>query len=167
MTAGCSREERPALAERRYKMAEKHFSRDEAEQLLARIEPILVDLLAKKRTADSLEGELSKAATRIMMAGGSSPAYGELAKKRSECTRTLAQITESIAEIQRTGCLVKDLDQGLVDFPCRIEGREAFLCWKLGEKRIGWWHGIEEGFAGRKPIDDSPPEESSGPDRVQ
>lgn len=147
-------------------MPEKYFSRDEAEELLVRIEPMLVDLLEKKRTADSLEGDLSRAATRITMAGGSSPAYADLAKKKSECTRTLAEITESIAEIQQTGCLVKDLDQGLVDFPCRIDGREAFLCWKLGEKRIGWWHGIEEGFAGRKPIDKPPPEEPSGPGRV-
>jgi hypothetical protein len=148
-------------------MSEKHFSRDEAEELLPKIEPLLLQIREKKRAADVLENDLSKAATRIAMAGGSAPPYADLAKKRSECTQTLAQITEFIAEIQQTGCLVKDLDQGLVDFPCRIEGQEAFLCWKLGEKRIDWWHGVEEGFAGRKPIDDSPREEPPTPGRVQ
>ncbi len=148
-------------------MSEKHFSREEAEELLPKIGPLLIGIRTKKQTVDSLEGELSKASTRIMMAGGSTPPYAELAKKRAECTQTMAQITESIAEIQRTGCLVKDLEQGLVDFPCVIEGREAFLCWKLGEKRISWWHGIEEGFAGRKPIDNSPPEEPPASGRVQ
>lgn len=148
-------------------MSEKHFSRDEAEGLLPKITPLLVEIQAKRRSVDSLESDLSTAAMRIAVAGGAVPPYAELAKKRQECTRTLAQITESIAEIQSTGCLVKDLEQGLVDFPCRIEGQEAFLCWKLGETRIGWWHGIEEGFAGRKPLDDSPPEEPPTPGRVQ
>ena len=53
------------------------------------------------------------------------------------------------------GTVVKDLETGLVDFPSLRGGEEVYLCWKLGEARIGYWHGIEEGFAGRKPLDDS------------
>ena len=54
--------------------------------------------------------------------------------------------------IHELGAVVKDLDDGLVDFPARVEGEEAFLCWRLGEEEIGYWHGLDEGFAGRKPL---------------
>ena len=57
-------------------------------------------------------------------------------------------------KIQETGCVVKDLDEGLVDFPSLIEGEEVYLCWKLGEEHIDFWHGVDEGFAGRKPLDE-------------
>jgi hypothetical protein len=52
---------------------------------------------------------------------------------------------------------VKDLAIGLLDFPCQVDGRTVLLCWKLGEKQITHWHGLEEGFAGRKPVDDRIP----------
>ena len=58
-------------------------------------------------------------------------------------------------QIQAAGVLVKDLDQGLLDFPSLREGEEILLCWHVGEGDIKYWHGLEEGFAGRKPIDDS------------
>jgi hypothetical protein len=64
-----------------------------------------------------------------------------------------AMLKNSIEAVQETGCLVKDLDIGLVDFPTLFRGVEVYLCWKLGEPGIEFWHGIEEGFRGRKPID--------------
>jgi len=63
------------------------------------------------------------------------------------------QLRESMDAIHQLGCVVKDLDVGLADFPTLYRGREVFLCWKLGETAIGFWHGEDEGFAGRKPID--------------
>ena len=56
-------------------------------------------------------------------------------------------------EIHGRGAIVKDLDEGLVDFPARREGEEILLCWRLGEDDVAFWHGLEEGFAGRRPID--------------
>jgi hypothetical protein len=56
--------------------------------------------------------------------------------------------------IEDSGCLVKDLDIGLIDFPAMLGQQQVFLCWKLGEPRIEFWHGVHEGFAGRKPIED-------------
>jgi hypothetical protein len=50
------------------------------------------------------------------------------------------------------GVVVKDLDAGLVDFPAERDGRAVFLCWQLGEDEVAFWHGVEEGFAGRKPL---------------
>jgi len=55
--------------------------------------------------------------------------------------------------VQEIGCLIKDIDVGLVDFPTSLRGVEVYLCWKLGESGISFWHGVDEGFRGRKPID--------------
>ena len=65
----------------------------------------------------------------------------------------LAQISESVAAIQETGCIVKSINEGLVDFPHLREGREVYLCWKHGEPDIGYWHEVDAGFAGRTPLD--------------
>ena len=149
-------------------MSSKHFSREEAEQLLPMIEESLKRALAQKQTIDALQGELADAASRIMVLGGSCPPYSELVKKKSERDQESAKMLEILERIQTTGCLVKDLEEGLVDFPSIIEGQEALLCWKLGEQRIEYWHGIEDGFAGRKRLEsgssENPP---SGNTRVQ
>ena len=57
-----------------------------------------------------------------------------------------------MAQIHEVGALVKDLDQGLVDFPARREGEDVLLCWRLGEDEVAFWHGLEEGFSGRRPL---------------
>jgi hypothetical protein len=136
-------------------MAERYFNRKEAEDLL----PVIADSLERarreKRKIDSLDRELAQAATRIMVLGGSIPPSAKLAATRSEREQFAAQLQEAIVAIQETGCIVKDLEEGLVDFPSLRGGEEIYLCWKLGEKRIDFWHGIEEGFAGRKPLDDT------------
>ena len=64
------------------------------------------------------------------------------------------KLQDAMAEIEQLGALVKDLDIGLLDFMARYEGRDVCLCWKLGEDAIRYWHGAEEGFRGRKEIDD-------------
>jgi hypothetical protein len=136
-------------------MAEKYFKRHEAEELLPVIGQFLEDARKQKRTLDGITAEISKAALRIMMLGGSLPPFAELNRKKAQCEEATEKLARTINEIQQTGCLVKDLETGLVDFPSLRGGEEVYLCWKLGEERIGYWHGIEEGFAGRKPLDDS------------
>jgi hypothetical protein len=135
-------------------MAEKYFNRHQAEELLPVIGQFLEDARKQKRTLDSITAEISNAALRIMMLGGSLPPFAELHHKKAQCEKVAEQLAQTINEIQQTGCLVKDLETGLVDFPSLRGGEEVYLCWKLGEARIGYWHGIEEGFAGRKPLDD-------------
>jgi hypothetical protein len=147
-------------------MADKYFNRNEAEGLLPLIAPELEVGRRHKQTIDQLNQELAQAAARIMMLGGSIPAHEDLAKKRAESLRLTAQLKEAIDKIQATGCVVKDVDEGLVDFPSLLDGQEVYLCWKLGEERIAYWHGMEEGFAGRKPLDDSPLEDTTPPGRV-
>jgi hypothetical protein len=149
-------------------MADKYFNREEAEELLPVIAHFLMEAREKKQKIDGLDQQLAQAAARIMVLGGSIPAYRKLSTTREDREKFLAQVQAAIDEIQQTGCVVKDLDEGLVDFPALRRGEEVYLCWKLGEERIGYWHGMEEGFAGRKPLDDVTPEEPpSGPETVQ
>ena len=149
-------------------MAEKYFNREEAEELLPLIENALIEARESKEKVEDLDRELGQATAKIMVLGGSVPPYGRLAATRAEREQFATQLKEALNRIQEAGCLVKDLDEGLVDFPALRGGEEVFFCWKLGEERIGYWHGLEEGFAGRKPLDDVEPEEPPpGPQRIQ
>jgi hypothetical protein len=149
-------------------MADKYFNREEAEKLLPLIEHSLLEARESKDKVEDLDRALSRATTEIMVLGGSLPPYGRLAANRSEREKLAEQLQEAINRIHETGCVVKDLDEGLVDFPTLREGEEVYLCWKFGEERIGYWHGTEEGFAGRKPLDKTKPEEPpAGPSRLQ
>ena len=144
-------------------MSEKYFSRQEAEELLPIIEHGLEKARQKKQQIDVLSAEISTATSRIMLLGGSLPPFAELTGKKAEHEKLAGELLETIKELQQTGCVVKDLDTGLVDFPSLLGGEEVYLCWKLREERIGFWHGIEEGFAGRKSLDDSESEEQPPP----
>jgi hypothetical protein len=140
-------------------MAEKYFDRQEAEELLPAIGQFLEEARKQKQALDSITADISNASLRIMMLGGSLPPFAELNHKKAQREKIAEQLSRTVDEIQQTGCVVKDLDTGLVDFPSLRRGEKVYLCWKLGEERIGYWHGIEEGFAGRKPLDDVQPEE--------
>jgi len=149
-------------------MAEKYFDRHEAEELLPAIGEFLEEARKQKRVLDSITAEISDASMRIMMLGGSLPPFAELNRKKNQREKVAEQLTRAVEEIQQIGCLVKDLETGLVDFPSLREGEKVYLCWKLGEARIGYWHGIEEGFAGRKPLDEAEAEdEPPSSSRVQ
>ena len=151
-------------------MAEKYFNREEAEQLLPMIEENLGKALEEKKKVDALDEELAKAAARIMALGGSIPPSRALARTRAERNESASELEQMVEQIQQTGCVIKDLDEGLIDFPSLRDGQEVYLCWKLGEERIGYYHGIDEGFAGRKPLDDdsAPPDDEppAGPSRI-
>jgi hypothetical protein len=77
-----------------------------------------------------------------------------VARRKHEREAALKRVKDAIAEIDSIGVQVKDLDIGLLDFPCIVDDETILLCWKLGEPEIAHWHGLEEGFKGRKPIDD-------------
>jgi hypothetical protein len=77
---------------------------------------------------------------------------GADARSFAESALTLSR---GMAQIETWGVVVRDLDSGICDFPAEREGREVYLCWQLGEERIGFWHELEAGFAGRQPIDDA------------
>ena len=76
------------------------------------------------------------------------------ARRRAEREKALQRVKDAVHEIDAIGVQVKDLDIGLLDFPCTVQGETILLCWKLGEKKITHWHGTDEGFSSRKPVDE-------------
>jgi hypothetical protein len=85
--------------------------------------------------------------------GGGMPG-GRFGQARAKAERLGTEIAEGVRQIESWGCVVKDLDQGLVDFPARRGDETVLLCWRLGEASIRYWHGLKEGFAGRKPLEE-------------
>lgn len=150
-------------------MSDRYFDRHQAEELLPMLAGVLNEARDEKQKMDSLDRDLAQAAAKIMVMGGWIPPHRELAEKRAQRDQSREKIKEAIEQIQETGCVLKDLDEGLVDFPALLNGNEVYLCWKLGEDRIGFWHGLDEGFAGRKPLENSEDEleERGGPPRLQ
>jgi hypothetical protein len=76
-----------------------------------------------------------------------------VARRRAERDKAFQETKDAIAEINAIGVQVKDLDIGLLDFPCALNDEVVLLCWKYGEEKIEFWHSQEEGFKGRKPLD--------------
>lgn len=131
----------------------KFFSLTEAESLRGQLEPLLIGILDARRKIEEVDEKLDELAERIQRSGGLLVPYERAAKWRREHNRLASAIRSSIERIHSTGCVVKDIEVGLLDFPSRINGQDVFLCWRLGEDRIRFYHGMDEGFAGRKPID--------------
>jgi hypothetical protein len=131
----------------------KLFSLTEAERLRVQLEPVLIEAMEAQRKMAEQEDKLSALAQRIQLAGGMQVPYEKAAKWRALRNKFEDSIKDALERIQSTGCVVKDLDVGLLDFPARIDNKDVYLCWKLGEDRIRFYHAQDEGFAGRKPID--------------
>jgi hypothetical protein len=129
------------------------FTLKEAETTRREIEPLLLEAMDSRRKLSDTDEKLSRIVSRIMVMGGILLNTRAAAELRSEHDQLIGQVRNALETIQATGCVVKDLDTGLLDFPARIEGQEAYLCWRLGEDRIRFWHRQDEGFSGRRPID--------------
>jgi len=132
----------------------KTFTLDEAQSLLPVLESLLKRAIEGKRSAQEAESGLNGLAQRIYLSGGMRVNSSVVAKLRSEMECHLQQVRESIAEIDAIGAQVKDLDSGLLDFPCRVDDQVVLLCWRMGEPAIEHWHTLEAGFKGRKPVDE-------------
>jgi hypothetical protein len=132
----------------------KRFSLAEAESLIGSVEPLLRRAIQQKSLYAAAEREVQVFHQRIQAAGGMLVDREEALGARTRRDTAASELRETIESVQEFGCVVKDLDIGLLDFPTSFRGREVYLCWRLGEPEIAWWHGTDEGFAGRKPIDD-------------
>lgn len=140
---------------------ERLFNRQEAENLLPLLQTLLATAIEKKKASEVIEQEFSRVQNRILLYGGIIPPYAYLAEKKVERDSCVAAIREALGKIEQAGCVVKDLDVGLVDFPSVVNDEQVYLCWKLGEERIRYWHRMDEGFTGRKPLG---PADASTPD---
>jgi hypothetical protein len=131
----------------------KTFTLDEAQTLLPVIESLLNRATEAKQGAEELQEEAGVLARRILGSGGLHVDIGAAQKRRTTLQALVQRATDALDEINDTGVQIKDLQTGLLDFPCLLEGETVLLCWKRGEPRIAYWHRIEDGFAGRQPID--------------
>ena len=135
----------------------KLFTLSEAERTRRELEPVLIEAMNGRKRMTELEESLARIASRIMMTGGVIVSYEKAAKLRAEHDRVVAEVKSALERIESTGCVVKALDVGLLDFPAILENEEVYLCWRLGEDRIRFYHRQDEGFAGRKPLDPRDP----------
>ena len=130
----------------------KLFTLEEAERAIPLVEQRLHQAVEAKRTAATIDRELQGIATKIHLSGGAEINPAAVLESRRKKDVAIQQLREAVEVLQQIGCLVKDLDIGLVDFPAALHDREVYLCWKLGEPRIDYWHHIDDGFSGRQPI---------------
>ncbi|PYX74534.1 MAG: DUF2203 domain-containing protein [Acidobacteria bacterium] len=134
-------------------MADRTFTLDEAQSLLPVLESLLRTAINAKKVVDEADAEQQALQHRVFLNGGMFLDIVPLARRKAERAKAEQRVKDALAEIDSIGVQVKDLNIGLLDFPCEVEGQIILLCWKLGEKAITHWHGLQEGFAGRKPID--------------
>ncbi len=131
----------------------KYFTRDEAESLLPRVESLLREIQMHREQVVELEERLAEQRVKLMSNGHQRG--DEMQRMQADIISANAEITRRVRNIASLGVLVKDLDTGLIDFPTLRNGREVYLCWRLGEgSRIAWWHEVDSGFAGRQRLQD-------------
>jgi len=131
----------------------KTFTFDEAQALLPILDSLLKRAIEAKQAASDLEDEMADLVRRIFVSGGIHVDIAAAQKRKLALEALVQRAKDAIGEIDSIGVQVKDLDTGLLDFPYVLEGETVLLCWKRGEERIGFWHRVEDGFAGRHPID--------------
>jgi hypothetical protein len=131
----------------------RYFTLEQAERTLPHVEAAIhraIRFKSEYQQADEAFRDLSR---KVMMSGGMAVDRETALSLRLTREQSAERLQETVKEIEEFGCLVKDLDIGLLDFPTLYRGREVYLCWRLGENRIEFWHGVDEGFRGRKAID--------------
>ena len=132
----------------------KTFTLAEAQRLLAVLKSLLKRAMDGKQVIEEIEKELQELNHRILLSGGLFVNVPRVARRRAERDKAVQTTKDAMAEIEAIGVQIKDLDMGLLDFPCVVDDQIVLLCWKFGEEKIEFWHGLEEGFRGRKPIDE-------------
>ena len=132
----------------------KTFTLEEAQSLLPVLESLLKRAIEGRQAAQQVEERLAELGRRIYLSGGMRVDVAAVSKQRAEMETHLQRVRESISEIDSIGVQVKDLDSGLLDFPCKVDDQVVLLCWRMGESAIEHWHTMEDGFKGRKPLDE-------------
>lgn len=121
--------------------------------MLRVLEALLRKAQAAGLRASQLEQEMQRLSYSIFLSGGMHVDIAAAARRRAERDKAAQETTDTLTEIEAIGVTVQDLEDGLLDFPCVMDGKTVMLCWRLGEDAIAHWHDPEDGFAGRKPID--------------
>jgi len=130
------------------------FTLSEAETLLPVLESLLRSAMQAKALIEEVDAEFEALKSRIFLNGGTHVDIAAVKNRKDEREKAIQRAKDAVAEIDAAGVQVKDLDIGLLDFPCVVGDEIILLCWKLGEQGIAHWHSTTEGFGGRKPIDE-------------
>jgi hypothetical protein len=133
----------------------RYFTLSEAERALPEVESALRDILFHRSEYQKAHEDLENNTKRIRMAGGSRVDPGAHLAMKARRDTSAAALRDAAERVEQAGAMIKDVDIGLIDFLSRYQGQAVCLCWKLGEDKIRFWHVLEEGFRGRKPIDDN------------
>jgi hypothetical protein len=131
----------------------RRFTLAEAQNVIPKVDGLLRTAISLKSDYVEAEQAIQASAQRVAMMGGVMVDRDKAIDARDKRDGLAAKLRETIEQVQECGCVIKDLDIGLIDFPTLLRGVEVYLCWKLGEARIEFWHGVDEGFRGRKAID--------------
>ena len=131
----------------------RFFTLQQAEKVLPDVASAIREAIFRKEEYQRLESEWQNFSQRVAVMGGVRIDRGWMMQQKNGREEAALALKQAIDKVHEYGCLVKDLDIGLIDFPTLFQGEEVYLCWKLGEAGIAFWHGVQEGFRGRKPID--------------
>jgi hypothetical protein len=130
---------------------ERIFTLEEANAALRELRPVVERMVEHRQNLTAAQRRQAELVTQIAGNGGDlSPS--DLREAGAAIQQEADAITECVERISEAGVQIKSLEEGLLDFPARRGDEDVLLCWKLGEDEIAYWHGLEEGFAGRKPL---------------
>jgi len=130
---------------------DRHFTLEEANAAVAELRPIVERAVSHRHKL--AEAQRQQAALVMQIGGnGGDLQPSDLREAAEAIRREAASLTECVEQIDAAGAQIKSLEEGLLDFPSLRDDEEVLLCWKLGEDEIAYWHGVDEGFAGRKPL---------------
>ncbi len=122
---------------------EKHFTVEEANALLPRVEPVL------RRLRDAKAMLTDEEAHAVLAEAGPTNGGGDVGRRVGEA---FLEVRRLLGALQEAGVVVRDIDRGLIDFPALRDGEEVYLCWEAGENEITHWHDLEGGYGGRQPL---------------
>ncbi len=131
------------------------FSVEHANRLARELAPRLEELVNLRREARLVERRIGVMSLALAGASPANPDAAEARRLTARRAELAAQMRDGLKAIQEHGCVVKDLDRGLLDFYSLMGDRLIFLCWQLGEKEVSHWHTLEGGFGARQPLDRS------------
>jgi hypothetical protein len=131
-------------------VAERTFTPDEANNALGQVRPLAERMVELRARLSELEDE-QREVVRIVAGNGSGEGVGDA--RTPEFAKLAREFQEVVDELTLIGVQLKDADTGLLDFPSIRAGEEVLLCWRVGEAAVDWYHGLDDGFAGRRRID--------------
>jgi hypothetical protein len=133
----------------------RFFDIDEADAALAEVGPLCATLADQREELIRLRDRTLAAqrpATGVLPGAPAPLDEAEARRIKLRMQGVIDQMAAAVARIDALGITLRDIERGLIDFPALVSGRQVWLCWQLGEDRIGYWHELDEGFGGRRPI---------------